>query len=225
MKVYVVGGDYEYAKWMNLNKDAYTSPTIVRSMDDADFVVFTGGEDVTPLLYNEKAHPFTLYNSERDAFEADQFVMAIEKKKPMVGICRGSQFLCVMSGGKLVQHQAHPSFIHSMKTFDGKELMISSTHHQAQFPFNMVDNEDYHILGWTENLLDYHENGDQLEMYPPKECEIVFYPKTRCLAIQGHPEMMDMSHPTIPYLRELLSALMNNSMEEKIQNKNLQIGV
>jgi putative glutamine amidotransferase len=203
-KIYNVGGSNDYANWME--------GIMVSKIEDADLVLFTGGEDVFPLLYNEvNVHPFTQYNKMRDIKEQKMFDKALELNIPMIGICRGSQFLCVMNGGKLVQHQQNRLFNHNIFLKEGGEIIITSTHHQAQFPFNLPK-EEYDILGWTENLSEMHENGLGEELNPPVECEIVYYPKTRCLGIQGHPEYMDLNSETIKYLRKMLDKFLINKL-------------
>lgn len=177
-KIYVVGNSSHYIRWMEGKE--------VKNMKDADLVVFTGGEDVHPDMYGEPINPTSGNNIKRDRYEQLEFNEALERKIPMIGICRGSQFLCAMSGGRLIQHQQNPSYMHNIKTYDSKIIEITSTHHQAAYPFDMRK-EAYHILGWTKGISKFHEDGNQEEMNPPKECEIVHYPETRCLGIQGHP--------------------------------------
>ena len=116
-----------------------------------------------------------------------------------------------MNEGLLVQHQNNPSFYHKIKTYDGKELEMTSTHHQAAFPFNLPK-ENYKILGWTENMLDFHQDGNQQEMHPEKECEVVYYPKTNCLGIQPHPEMMKIESEGVRWCQNLLLKFANNEL-------------
>src|ERR1700749_1025065 len=150
-KIYVVGGVNSYANWME--------GEIVDTMEEADLVVFTGGEDVSPEFYKEPKHPYTRNNKNRDSKELNEFIQAMNLDKHIIGICRGSQLSCVLSGGKLVQHQDNPTWLHPIKVYgqDG-ELNISSTHHQAMYPYNLPKNE-YKILGWTEGMLKSHQNG------------------------------------------------------------------
>lgn len=206
-KIYIVGetGGH-YANWME--------GTIVPTMESADLVVFTGGEDVDPSMYGEPQNPKTYSNLERDIFERNAWLKAVSLGKRIIGICRGSQFACVMSGGRLVQHQENQRFYHNINTYDGKTLEITSTHHQAQYPWNLPE-EEYSILGWTQGMSRMHEDGEGRELPEAanKECEIVYYKKTRALGIQGHPEMMfDPSHPTIQWLRELLDKHMEDTI-------------
>src|SRR6266446_2592686 len=95
-KIYVVGSSRQYANWMQ--------GELVDNIEDADLVLFTGGEDVDPRMYKEPRNPHTGCNLDRDIQEAREFYLANKLKKHIIGICRGSQFTCVMSGGKLVQH-------------------------------------------------------------------------------------------------------------------------
>ncbi|MFJ5234093.1 gamma-glutamyl-gamma-aminobutyrate hydrolase family protein [Kitasatospora sp. NPDC088391] len=70
-----------------------------------DGLVISGGEDVTPALYGEPAHPETVANApERDLWEAALIRAALAAGTPLLGICRGMQLLNVVCGGSLVQH-------------------------------------------------------------------------------------------------------------------------
>ena len=78
--------------------------TVVEDIQFADLVCFTGGEDVSPHLYGQPVHPLTFSSVRRDEKEKAIFDACCERNLPMVGICRGGQFLNVMSGGKMYQH-------------------------------------------------------------------------------------------------------------------------
>ena len=215
LKIYHVQGQQGYSNWIP-NRE------VVQNIEDADLVIFEGGEDVSPSLYGENKHPTTFNNSYRDNFEVKIFKTAKELGIPCLGICRGNQFLTVMSGGILVQDQQNPSYIHPIETYDGKVLEITSTHHQASFPFRMKQ-EDYKVLGWTKGLSKYHKGGDDEELNPPVECEIMYFPKTDCLGVQGHPESLDYNHETNIYLRELLSKFLNKELNKELQNSNKEL--
>lgn len=219
-KIFVVGGSYGYISWMEGVRE--------NNIKNADLVLFTGGEDVDPSLYKEQEHYTTGSNINRDIEEQKLFEEAVKLGKPIIGICRGSQFLCVMNGGKLVQHMNHPGS-HEILTSDGHKLEATSTHHQMQYPFNLPK-ENYSILGWKEKQSPFHLGGDNEEMKPEKDCEIVYYPNTKSLAIQMHPEFFKNDHPTVKYLRNLLdnvygeggsSSKVSESTQEELQLKEL----
>ncbi len=209
-KIYIVGKYGEdYANWMK--------GEVVTTLDHADLVVFTGGEDVHPSLYKEPVGPRTMTNINRDIYEQRVFREAVAKGKKLLGICRGSQFLCAVNGGRLVQHQNNPEYIHNIFTHKNKIIPISSTHHQAAFPYNLRDS-NYKVLGWTEGISKVHLNGLDKEISdtPFKEVEICYYPKTKSLGIQGHPEMIyntkEKYKETFEYLDELLEDFMQDKL-------------
>ena len=80
-KIYVVGDAKYYASFIS-------NYELVSRLEDAQYVLFTGGEDVTPSLYGEKAHPSTYNNLERDLEEKEIFDK-ISPSQIAIGICRG----------------------------------------------------------------------------------------------------------------------------------------
>lgn len=210
-KIYVVGPAVGYANWMKCE--------IVNNIEEADLVLFTGGEDVTPSLYGEYAHPTTYYNNSRDTSEIKIYEKALKLDKKFIGICRGSQFLCVMSGGKLIQHMSHPSN-HMINMYDGEPLEVTSSHHQMMYPFNLPD-KHYSILGWTEGLSRMHLGGNNEEMVLPSnmEPEIVYFKDTWSLCIQSHPEWQGLNHPTVLKLQEILEMHLEGTLEEHLKEE------
>lgn len=180
LNVYVVGGAMNYANWLPDAK-------VVKTLEEADLVMFTGGEDVDPSLYNKSKGEHTGSNLARDLMEKEVYEKATALGLPKIGICRGSQFLCVMAGGELVQHQLNPGRMHTIQTKYHGEINISSTHHQAAYPFNLP-RYSYEILGWTKDASPFHLDGEAKELAPTLECEIVHYRSANALGIQGHPE-------------------------------------
>lgn len=81
IKVYVVGTAKYYADFMKNIK-------LTDKIEEADIVLFTGGEDVTPSFYGCKKHPRTYSNIHRDLEEKIVFEK-IRKDQFVVGICRG----------------------------------------------------------------------------------------------------------------------------------------
>lgn len=192
MKVFVVGGNTTYVNFIS-NVD------ITNNLEEARLVVFTGGEDVTPSFYGCKAYPSTCNNPERDKFEKQIFDKIDPERQVVYGCCRGSQFVCVMNGGKLIQDVTRHAICETHPITDGKYVYdITSTHHQMQYPFNLKSPEDYRILYSSLENRSTHYKGDGIDPTLIKvEPEIVLYTvkgKPKCLAVQGHPEMIPESH-------------------------------
>jgi putative glutamine amidotransferase len=121
----------------------------------ADGLVLTGGEDVDPSFYGHQPHPeLGVVNIARDRMEFAVLKLALERRMPVLAICRGIQLLNVAFGGTLFQHlpaQRAEGVIHEQpapinerwhaarvapssrlaEIFGATELFINSFHHQG----------------------------------------------------------------------------------------------
>jgi putative glutamine amidotransferase len=68
-------------------------------------LIVLGGSDVDPLLYGGAADERRRLDRERDAFELEQLRLALDRGRPVLGICRGAQLLNIVHGGSLVRYQ------------------------------------------------------------------------------------------------------------------------
>lgn len=69
-----------------------------------DGVLFAGGQDVTPAVYGREQTPNCGETCpERDRMERRLLQILLEQDKPLLGICRGLQFLNAALGGTLYQ--------------------------------------------------------------------------------------------------------------------------
>ena len=72
--------------------------------DRLDGVFLTGGVDVDPSRYGEARHPMCgTTDADRDAVELMLLSYALERKLPVLAVCRGLQILNVACGGTLYQ--------------------------------------------------------------------------------------------------------------------------
>lgn len=165
--------------------DCFKAP----SLYDADFVLFLGGEDVDPSLYGVKKHAKTFFNRKRDESCMAIYNECLTHNIPMVGVCRGSQFLHVMNGGELYQDVNNHTARHMMLDTTTNEVMeVSSTHHQmAKYnPDMKVIGTAYDVSDWRDY---YDKSGMQVrEKFPNEDIEAFWYQDTMSLGVQGHPE-------------------------------------
>jgi gamma-glutamyl-gamma-aminobutyrate hydrolase PuuD len=78
---------------------------VTETLDALDGLVFTGGPDLDPELYDAQPHPETNnVRPARDRAEIALLTAALERDMPVLAICRGSQVLNVALGGDLEQH-------------------------------------------------------------------------------------------------------------------------
>ena len=205
--------DQEYVDYLRLRFDVNVlkigiNGEVVGDVEP-DLIVFTGGSDVSPALYGEEIADRTGVSIERDAFEALVFNNYIETKK--LGICRGSQFLTVMAGGKLVQHVNGHLGNHNIVGADGG-YEITSTHHQMMYPFELDKEQFEMVYSSSEARSTTYLNGDDEETELAKgfvESEIVKYPLTKSLCIQGHPEMYGCPDDTVEMTLDLIEDHLN----------------
>ena len=205
-RVYVVGGGFEYIRLMyNLGCDG------AKGLDDADVVLFTGGEDVYPGLYGEVSMAKTNFNRIRDDKEQAIYKGALDRELPMIGICRGGQFLNVMNGGKLWQHVTCHAGNHlariEIPPFSGPDkdkrrcIEVTSTHHQMMKP-----TPDAIVLMTACESLERH-SPSYAEVGRPKDenldIEAVFYEDTGCLCFQPHPEFAHAPAALVDFFEEL----------------------
>ena len=171
-----------------------------RHPERVSLIVFTGGSDVWPELYGENPIWETHYNSARDIYEGEMFELADKHGIPKVGICRGAQFLCVKSGGKLIQDIGGHEGGHKLRTNDDRVIPCNSSHHQMQLPSkNAVP------LAWCDGRRsDRYLNGDRENVDVDHEYEVVYYPNINAVGVQYHPEWMLGDHPCVLYAQEVV---------------------
>lgn len=76
-----------------------------RAVAGLDGLILTGGKDVDPASYGHDPHPATEEPAhDRDAWEFALLRAALQRRLPVLGICRGPQIINVALGGTLHQH-------------------------------------------------------------------------------------------------------------------------
>ena len=130
--------------------------TIGAMLDHIDGLLLAGGDDVSPERYGEEILPACgSIDPQRDAFELAITSMAVARRMPVFGICRGIQTLAVALGGKLIQdietqcsiaasdHHQQPPYgeaVHTVSSAPGgvlervigeRHMRTNSMHHQA----------------------------------------------------------------------------------------------
>lgn len=192
--------------------------SIEEGFEGIDCLLLWGGDDIHPSWYREKAHPLNEAQgtepSFRDLFEWKAMLYCKAHNIPMIGICRGAQFICAFAGGSLGQDVNGHHNEHSIRTRDGKVLISTSVHHQMMNPYNVP----HDLIAWAYPARsDRYDNGDMKriqELEDNHEPEIVFFPQIRGLAIQGHPEYSYATPEFKEYCVELAELYLFSTVEE-----------
>ncbi|MEV0283469.1 gamma-glutamyl-gamma-aminobutyrate hydrolase family protein [Kribbella sp. NPDC050820] len=120
-------------------------------LDELDGILLPGGVDPDPALWGEEPHPTTVIDDARDALELPLVRAAVDRRIPVLGICRGAQVVNAALGGTLLQdippgpidHRGPADrslHVHGMRIQPGTrlhevlgtdEIAVNSVHHQA----------------------------------------------------------------------------------------------
>ena len=149
-------------------------------------LLLTGGNDLS-VMKTESAAP------ERDVTESVVLSYAIEKQYPVLGVCRGAQFLVNFFGGRLRSVSHHAGTSHSLII---KSLKL------GQLPSTV---NSYHNFGFCQEDL-----PECLELIATSEDGIVEVIQHRTLPITGlmwHPEREYKQKPHIAMLLRKLFAI------------------
>ncbi len=103
-----------------------------------DALILTGGAgDLDPALYGQESRSDTgPIQKDRDAYELALVRAAIERRMPVLGICRGMQVMNVAYGGGIEQHLpdvlGHERHRHTPGTFADHEVSLEPDSHAAR---------------------------------------------------------------------------------------------
>jgi carbamoylphosphate synthase small subunit len=183
MLVAIIGGDARYHKMFNRNGWLCTNNISFNT----DLVCFTGGADVSPELYGQTKIPETRSDPNRDDREIEIFKLCKKLNIPMVGICRGGQFLNVMCGGSMWQdvdgHGVYDGHV-AIDCASGDRFKVSSTHHQMMRPAKHGK-----VLAHA-NEATYGQDIGEFRPFTNDDLdtEVVLYSEQKILCFQPHPE-------------------------------------
>ena len=151
-------------------------------------IILWGGEDIATEIYGEEPQTYQspLEKTGRDLHEIEWATWAMENDIPIIGICRGAQLMCCLSGGKLIQDMDHPHQ-HPLFTKDNTRIVTNSYHHQAMIP------------PASAKVLAHYEDIP----------EIVWFPETKAFCIQGHPEWGSMSQSCRQFINKYIIKYIN----------------
>lgn len=227
-------GSLSYAAAKLVKCNTFQNGNVGSMLNDVTAVVFPGGEDISPSLYYD-APPVEAaegFSAERDVSDYLLMSYCLVNDIPMLCICRGMQFLSVISGAKMIQDipyymaqkgvdyrydhrdKVQESFVfHNVTVTSADSLLRSivgssvienapSWHHQA------VDSVD-----GTRLVVTAVTNTSGIDII-----EAVERPdKSFVLGLQFHPEIAvvrELDYTSITYFRAIVNAA-RHTMKEK----------
>lgn len=179
--------------------DLYESESLADDLAAIDALVLTGGGDIHPEIYG---HPefeelCTGIDTKRDDVEAQAFDFAVEHKVPVLGVCRGLQFINVHLKGTLTPHlpatigenEYHTAYPDRDKRHDVEVVpgsLLYRTIHQLSGEVNSSHHQAIDELGEGLAVTARSPDGivEAIEWQEPENQAFM-------IAIQWHPERME----------------------------------
>lgn len=191
MKIAIAGRKPDTANYVRYVQSAGAVPFVTLDIHEASCcngLILPGGGDITPAFFGEENRGSRNIDTELDILQLEILDMALEKKLPVLGICKGIQIINVGLGGTVIQDistgdrhayhngdRYHASVIAKnswLCSLYGESAVINSAHHQA--------------LGKLGRGL------YAVQFCPPDGCiEAVAHKSLPVIGVQWHPERID----------------------------------
>ena len=181
-------------------------------IDMIDGLLLPGGEDVTPNLYGEEPVPQVTYMLEdKDRFEMELIRLAIERKKPILGICRGMQILATTLGGKMYQDlpTQYPGCIcHRQNTTIRSQLSHTAKVEPGSLMEKLLGEEPLRVNTYHHQAVKELPAGFRGTVVAPDGIlEAMESEDGTMIAVQWHPEELVEKYPRFRPLFDHLIAL------------------
>ena len=155
---------------------------------NADFLVLTGGGSINSN------------QTERDKTEKKLFEEALSQNKPIVGICRGMQYINILLGGNISKNAdlktARPNGSdHKVSTKNGEIITVNNFHDDVIFT---------NQLSPKLKILAEDKDNDTVEAFYSEELKV--------LGIQWHPERKFSGAEGKEYSKNLIEDFINNGV-------------
>ncbi len=195
---------------MDVDSSQFSLEDIKEMVDEADGVVFAGGNDFDPSLYGGNPDLVEDYSREDDEKSIDIFAYAIEKNKPILGICRGMQLINIYYGGSLyddIKSQYSTEIIHrgDDKTFAYHNVNIRDDSYLKEvIGENQIEVNSFHHEG-IRKLADGLDIGAESPDGLIEAIENPYY--SYMIGVQWHPEA---SYDDDEYSRRIFADFIRN---------------
>ncbi len=223
----------QYTKWLKsldstleiVNFYGLSLDSTEKLLEKCDGLVLSGGPDVHPNFYGKPEYDSLCeIDNYRDTLEFALIKSALNKKMPILGVCRGFQILNIALGGSLyadIPTQLSQSVIHRCENKDSCKHKINFINFDDNFSFmkgflnNTIVNSNHHqgVCILARDLQPIAITNDGLiEAFSWKNQT----GKSFMIALQWHPERLSRINP---YLSDSLGVRFLNASRNFYKTK------
>lgn len=169
-----------YLPNLSKNLESYFNQLPIKS------IILSGGNDLSPEFTKQPAIDVRNSAPLRDAFEKKLLDLAVDRKIPVLGICRGMQFINSYFGGTMTQtinedlhvKKTHSILFSNQNLIDlvgKKDMVVNSYHHQGIKEAQLSPKLKALALSSPDNLI-----------------EALYHPDFPIVGLQWHPERVGL---------------------------------
>lgn len=159
-----------------------------------DGFLISGGNDITPDLYNERITHCGKICPERDLFDVDLTKYVLEwTNKPLLGICRGCQIFNIALGGTLYQDVSSAGFLpHTILSLPRNHFSHKVIVDEESMLYRIVGSKELEVNSFHHQAIrDVAPGANGTAISPDGVVEAIELSGKRFfLGVQWHPEMM-----------------------------------
>lgn len=191
MKVGIVGrkkdtGNYE--AFLDRHQVSHLTSLSISDLSACQGLVFPGGGDITPAFFGERDRGSRCVDTELDILQLQALEYGIQRRIPILGICKGMQIINVGLGGGIIQ---------DLPTAQRHRYLDGDQYHETS---NTPGGFLYHLYGAAMTVNSAHHQGlgklgkglRAVSRCPMDECvEGICHESLPVIGVQWHPERLD----------------------------------
>lgn len=191
MRIGIVGrkrdtGNYE--AFLSRQGQSYLTSLSISDLSTCQGLIFPGGGDITPAFFGERDRGSRSIDTELDILQLQALEYGIQRRIPILGICKGMQVINVGLGGSIIQ---------DLPTADLHRYAGADQYHEA---VNLPGTPLHCLYGETMVVNSAHHQGlgklgkglQVISRCPLDQCvEAICHETLPVIGVQWHPERLD----------------------------------
>lgn len=157
-------------------------------------LLLPGGGDITPAFFGEKNRGSRSIDTELDIIQLQALDFCINKRIPVLGICKGIQVINVGFGGTLYQDMPNAK-LHS---YDGGDKYHDTTIEKGSWLHGLYGDQAVVNSAHHQAIRELGSGLCAIQRCPRDGCiEAIVHRELPILGVQWHPERIDSRRATI----------------------------